>query len=63
VQAIRKGLTVLQVEQILGPATRVTSRTDGSIEMTIRNYNADRDQVSAKFVAGVLVDYTITPRS
>jgi hypothetical protein len=61
-QALQKGLTVLQVEQILGPAARVTPRTEGSIEIIVREYSADRDRVSAKFVGGVLVDYTITPR-
>ena len=62
--ALRKGLTVIQVEQILGPAAKVSQRTEGSMEVSVREYStADGQQVSTKFVGGVLVDYTITPRS
>ena len=61
--ALRKGLTVIQVEQILGPAAKVSQRTEGSMEVSVREYStADGQQVSTKFVGGILVDYTITPR-
>jgi hypothetical protein len=63
ISALRKGLTVVQVEQLLGPAAKVSQRTEGSMEVSVREYStADGQQVSAKFVGGVLVDYTITPR-
>jgi hypothetical protein len=63
ISALRKGLTVIQVEQILGPAAKVSQRTEGSMEVSVREYStADGQQVSTKFVGGVLVDYTITPR-
>jgi len=61
--ALSKGLTVAQVESILGPASKVSQKTEGSFETTIREYATDNGQaVSAQFVGGVLVDYRITPR-
>ena len=60
--ALRKGLTVVQVEQMLGPATKGSQRTEGSIEMTVREYATESERIVAQFVGGVLVDYSITPR-
>jgi hypothetical protein len=60
--ALRKGLTVLQVEQILGPAAHVGDRPEGSITINVREYRTERQVVSARFAGGVLIDYTITPR-
>ena len=60
--ALRKGLTVVQVEQMLGPAAKVSQRTEGSIEMTMREYATESERIVAQFVGGVLVDYSITPR-
>jgi hypothetical protein len=61
--AIRKGMTVAQVEQLLGPAENVGRQSDGGLEVAAREYSTDSGQrISTKFVAGVLVDFTITPR-
>jgi hypothetical protein len=60
--SLRKGLTIPQVEQVLGPAAKVSEKTEGSIQTVIREYSADNQQVVAQFVSGVLVDYRITPR-
>jgi hypothetical protein len=60
--ALRKGLTVLQVEQILGPAAHVSDRPEGSMTINVREYRTERQVVSARFAGGVLIDYTITPR-
>jgi hypothetical protein len=59
---LRKGLTIAQVEQILGPAANVNTRTEGSIEAVTREYSSGGQRVAAQFVGGVLVDYRITPR-
>jgi hypothetical protein len=60
VPALRKGLTVVQVEQILGPAAKVEDRSDGALEIDFREYNGDGQHVTMEFVGGVLVNYTIT---
>jgi hypothetical protein len=60
VPALRKGLTVLQVEQILGPAVKVEDRSDGALEIDFREYNSDGQHVTTEFVGGVLVNDTIT---
>ena len=62
INGLRKGLTVAQAEQILGPAARVSQRPEGSIETTIREYSSGSQSITAQFVGGVLVDYKITPR-
>jgi hypothetical protein len=60
VPALRKGLTVVQVEQILGPAAKVEDRSDGALEIDFREYNNDGQHVTTEFVGGVLANYTIT---
>lgn len=61
--ALHKGLTISQVEQTLGPASKVDSRAEGGLETMVRQYNTDDGQrVTAQFVGGVLVDYQIAPR-
>jgi hypothetical protein len=60
---LRKGLTVLQVEQLLGPAAAVSQKTEGSMEIAVRQYSTPSgESVTASFVGGVLVDYTISPK-
>ncbi len=59
---LRKGLTVVQVEQILGPAEKVTQKTEGPLEITVREYVSNTDSITTQFVGGVLVDYKIKPR-
>ncbi|WP_291980695.1 hypothetical protein [Luteitalea sp.] len=34
-------------------------RADGRLEVVVRQYATDGQQVTARFVGGVLVDYTI----
>jgi hypothetical protein len=60
VPALRKGLTVLQVEQILGPAAKVEDVSDGALEIDFREYSSDGQHVTTEFVGGVLANYTIT---
>jgi hypothetical protein len=60
---LRKGMTVVQVEQLLGPAAQVSQRSEGAITISVREYaTAAGEQVTASFVGGVLVDYSIGPR-
>jgi hypothetical protein len=62
IAALRKGLSLVEVEQLLGPAATASEGKDGSLTITRRTYRPDGAQVQARFVGGVLVDYAITPR-
>jgi hypothetical protein len=62
VGALRKGMALADVEALLGPAATASETRDGSMTVTRRTYRPEGAQVQARFVAGVLVDYAITPR-
>ncbi|GJG86086.1 hypothetical protein tb265_12670 [Gemmatimonadetes bacterium T265] len=59
---LRKGLSLAEVEALLGPAATAAESKDGSMTVTKRTYRPEGAQVAASFVGGVLVDYAITPR-
>lgn len=60
---LRKGMTVVQVEQILGPAAEVSLRSEGSMTISVREYaTPGGERVKTSFVGGVLIDYSIGPR-
>jgi hypothetical protein len=56
---LRKGLLVQEVEAMLGPASRAEERAEGSLKVSIRTYDQDQRRITAEFVEGVLVRYTI----
>jgi hypothetical protein len=62
ISALKKGLTVEQVEALLGPAATAAEVKDGSLAVTKRTYKRDGMQVAARFVGGVMIDFTITPQ-
>lgn len=59
---LRKGLTLEEVEALLGPATTASETREGSIAVMKRSYTRDGMKVAATFVSGVLTDFTITPK-
>jgi hypothetical protein len=59
--ALKKGMTVQEVEQLLGPAKTVDTDEAGGLEIMIHTYEHPDHQVVAKFASGVLVDFAITP--
>lgn len=59
---LRKGLTVKEVEDLLGPADTAVEQKEGSIVVLKRTYTNDGKKISASFVSGVLVDFAITPK-
>lgn len=61
VVALRKGMTVAEVEQLLGPAKTVDTDVVAGLEIVTRTYEHPDHQVVAKFASGVLVDFAITP--
>jgi hypothetical protein len=62
VAAIKKGLTVQQVEALLGPAATAGEVKEGTMLIAKRTYRRDGMQVAARFVSGVLIDFAITPQ-
>lgn len=59
---LKKGLTVREVEALLGPADTAGEEQQGAMTVMKRSYSADGMKVTASFVSGVLVDFVITPR-
>ena len=58
---LRKGLTLDDVERMLGPAVTATESEACSLHVMTRTYRKDGQRTTAKFVSGVLVEYTISP--
>lgn len=61
VPALHEGQTVQQVEALLGPAATAAEVKDGSMTVVKRTYRHAGAQVVARFVSGVLVDFSVTP--
>ncbi len=55
------GLTLDQVENILGPAQTAVQTDQGGLKVMKRTYSHEGQRVTASFVGGVLVDYSISP--
>lgn len=61
VTALRKGLLLEEVERLLGPAVTASESDDCALHVMTRTYRKDGQRTTARFVSGVLVEYTITP--
>ena len=59
---IRKGMTLAEVEQSLGRAEKSTDRTEGTLKVTTAIYSRDDQRITAEFVEGVLIRYSIASR-
>lgn len=59
---LKKGLSVREVEALLGPADTAAEETQGTMTVMKRTYTADGMKVTASFVSGVLIDFAITPK-
>jgi hypothetical protein len=60
--ALRKGLLLKEVEDLLGPATTAAESAEGSLTVLRRSYAKDGMKISTMFVQGVLIDFTIAPQ-
>lgn len=58
--SIRKGLTLEEAERLLGPAV-TAAESEESLKVMTRTYRKNGQRTTAKFVSGVLVEYTISP--
>ena len=60
--ALKKGMTLREVETLLGPATAASEAKEGSMAVMKRSYKKDGMKIDAKFVSDVLIDFTIAPQ-
>ena len=58
--SLKKGLTLEEAERILGPAATAGESTE-SLRVAVRTYVKSGQRTTAKFVNGVLVDYSVSP--
>ena len=59
-QSLRKGLTLEEVERILGTATASTEKREGSMIILERTYRRGGETIVTRFVDDVLVKYSIS---
>jgi hypothetical protein len=60
--AIRKGMTLAEVEQSRGRAERTTDRMEGARKVVTATYSRDDQRITAEFVEGVLIKYSIASK-
>lgn len=56
----RKGMQVDEVDRLLGEPRQTKQRMEGKLTVTTRIYDASIGRVTAEFVEGVLIRYTLT---
>jgi hypothetical protein len=57
---LHKGMLLQEVDGALGAALASTERKEGTLRVVQRKYSAPMGQVTAEFVEGVLIRYTVT---
>jgi hypothetical protein len=62
VSSIRKGMTMADVEAVLGKPSRTAQRKEGSLQITTLTYLRGDQVVTADFVEGVLTKYAIASK-
>ena len=55
-----KGMLLADVDRLLGTPSKTTDRMEGRLKVTTRVYPTDKGQVTAEFVEGVRIRYTMT---
>jgi hypothetical protein len=60
--AIRKGMTLAEVEQSLGKPEKTANRAEGTLRVVINSYSRGDQTITAEFVEGVLIKYSISSR-
>ncbi|AHG90111.1 hypothetical protein J421_2574 [Gemmatirosa kalamazoonensis] len=61
VAALKKGMSLKDVETLLGPASTASETKNGTMTVAKRTYRKDGLEVAASFVGGVLIDFAIKP--
>lgn len=56
----RKGMLIQEADRLLGTPTKTTERKEGTLKVQTREYSTPEGRVTAEFVEGVLIRYTVT---
>ena len=59
---LQKGMALADVERILGKADKTSTRTEGSLKIVTATFSRGDQVVSADFIEGILVKYSISSR-
>ena len=57
---LRKGLTIEEVDALLGRPEAISQRTEGTLRVSTSTYRTRDRGITAEFVEGVLIRFTIT---
>ena len=60
--AIRKGMTLAEVQEILGKPETTSDRAEGTLKVVTATFSRDDQRITAEFVEGVLIRYSIASR-
>jgi hypothetical protein len=61
-RSIQKGLSMADVQELFGKPDKTTERMEGTLRVVTATYTHDDQRVTAEFVEGVVVRYSITSR-
>jgi hypothetical protein len=59
---LRKGMTMAEAEQALGKPEKTSDRNEGTLKVVTATYSRDDQRITAEFVEGVLIRYSISSR-
>lgn len=59
---IRKGMTLAEVQDALGRPERTSERSEGTLRVTTAIFSRDDQRITAEFVEGVLIKYSIASK-
>jgi hypothetical protein len=59
---LQKGMTMTDVERLLGKADKTSTKTEGSLKIVTATFTRGDQVISADFIEGVLVKYSISSR-
>jgi hypothetical protein len=57
---LRKGLTIDQVDALLGRPESITERKEGDLTLSVSTYQTNDRRITADFVEGILIRFVIT---
>jgi hypothetical protein len=60
--AIYKGMTMSEVEEALGKPEKTSDRNEGTLKVVTATYSRDDQRITAEFVEGVLIRYSISSK-
>ena len=59
---LKKGMSLAEVEQALGKADKTTEKAEGSLKIVTATFTRGDQVISADFIEGILVKYSISSR-